>query len=85
MDLSKPEDQVDWDNEQTWSLVWFDHEDFDWDQQSPGDDGLLHGHKALPNLKALLAFYFYGVLDGGFAQEEGIKPTYAWYQDTLKR
>jgi len=85
IDLSQPEDQVDEDNEQTWSLVWFDHEDFDWDQQYLGEDGLLHGKKALPNLKALLELYFYGALEDRFEQEEGIKPTYEWYQDTLKR
>ena len=45
----------------------------------------LHGSKALPDLKKLLELYFYGALEERFEQEEGIKPTYEWYQDTLKR
>ena len=49
------------------------------------EDGLLHGSKALPDLKKLLELYFYGALEKRFEQEEGIKPTYEWYQDTLKR
>lgn len=85
IDLSKPENVVDEDNENTWSLVWFDHEDFDWDEQYLGEDGLLHGTPALPNLKILLDWYFYGALEDKYEQEEGVKPTHEWYQDTLKR
>lgn len=48
IDLSKPEDKVDEDNEQTWSLVWFDHEEFDWTKQYLGEDGVLRGREALP-------------------------------------
>lgn len=85
IDLSRPENEVDENNEDTWSLVWFDHEDFDWDEQYLGEDGLLHGMGALPNLRTLLDWYFYGVLEERFEQEEGIKPTYEWYQETLRR
>lgn len=85
IDLSKPEDKVDEDREGTWSLVWFDHEDFDWDTQYLGEDGLLHGKAASPDFKILLEWYFYGILEDKYEQEEGIKPTYEWYQDTLKR
>ncbi|MCI9320709.1 MAG: SMI1/KNR4 family protein [Lachnospiraceae bacterium] len=85
IDLSKPESEVDEDREQTWSLVWFDHEEFDWDKRYLGKDGLLHGRSALPNLKILLEWYFYGALEDKFEQEAGIKPAYEWYQDTLKR
>ena len=85
IDLSRPEDEVDENNEHTWSLVWFDHEEFDWDQKYLGEDGLLHGRAALPNLKVLLELYFYGALEARFEQEEGITPTYEWYQDSLKR
>lgn len=84
IDLSKPEEMVDGDDEDTWSLVWFDHEDFDWDEQYLGEDGLLHGQAALPSLKVLLDWYFYGELENKYEQEEGVTPTYEWYQDTLK-
>lgn len=85
IDLSKPENMVNENNESTWSLVWFDHEDFNWDEEYLGKDGLLHGKAALPSLKVLLDWYFYGALEDQYEQEEGIKPTYEWYQDTLKR
>lgn len=84
IDLSQPEDKIDEKDESTWSLVWFDHEEFDWDHQYLGEDGLLHGKKALPNLKALLELYFYGVLEERFEREEGIKPTYEWYHENTR-
>lgn len=85
IDLSKPEEVVDENDPLTWSLVWFDHEEFDWDKEYLGEDGLLHGSEALPDFKKLLELYFYGALEDRFEQEKGIKPTYEWYQDTLKR
>ena len=85
IDLSRSEDEVDENNEDTWSLVWFDHEEFDWDQAYLGEDGLLHGQPALPSFKVLLELYFYGALEERYEQEEGIRPTYEWYQDSLKR
>ena len=85
IDLSRPEENIDPDNEFTWSLVWFDHEEFDWDKMYLCDDGLLHGKEAAPDLKAYLEIYFYGSLEAKFEREEGVKPTYQWYLDTLKR
>ena len=85
IDLSRPEDEVDRDREETWTLVWFDHEEFDWEERYLGEDGLLHGRAALPDFKTLLEWYFCGILEERFEQEEGITPTYQWYQDTLKR
>ena len=85
IDLSMPAEESDENNPLTWSLVWFDHEEFNWDEQYLGEDGLLHGMKALPDLKTLLELYFNGALEERFEQENGIKPTYEWYQDTLKR
>lgn len=84
IDLSRPEAEIDEDDEDTWSLVWFDHEEFDWEEEYLGEDGLLHGEPALPSLKVLLELYFCGALEDRFEQEDGIKPTYKWYQDTLK-
>lgn len=60
------------------------YEDFDWDEEYLGEDGLLHGQVALPSLKVLLDWYFYRELVDKYEQEEGVKPTYEWYQDTLK-
>lgn len=85
IDLSKPEEAIDENDPLTWSLVWFDHEEFSWDEEYLGEDGLLHGREALPDLKKLLELYFYGALEERFEREEGIKPTYEWYLDTLKR
>ena len=85
IDLSRPEDQVDEKRKETWSLVWFDHEEFEWDEYYLGEDRLLHGHEALPDLKTLLEWYFYGTLEDRFEQEEGIRPGYQWYHDLLKR
>lgn len=85
IDLSKPEEKIDEEDPSTWSLVWFDHEDFDWDETYLGDDGLLYGREAMPDLKAFLEEYFYGSLEAEFERETGIKPTYQWYLDTLNR
>ena len=84
----------------TWSLVWFDHEEFDWDKMYLCDDGLLHGRGSessppaahrnpefpveFPSASTLRP-YFWGSLEAEFEQDEGIKPTYQWYLDTLKR
>lgn len=84
IDLSRPEDKIDEEDESTWSLVWFDHEDFDWTEQYLGDDGRLYGHPALPSLKVLLEWYFCGGLEEEFEQETGIKPTYKWYNELLE-
>ena len=85
IDLSRPEEQIDENRKETWSLVWFDHEEFEWDESYLGEDGLLHGREALPDLKTLFQWYFYGSLEERFEQEEGVKPAYQWYQDLLKR
>lgn len=29
IDLSRPEEQIDENRKETWSLVWFDHEEFE--------------------------------------------------------
>ncbi len=58
IDLSIPEEEIDENDPLTWSLVWFDHEEFDWNEEYLSEDGLLHGSKALPDLKKLLELYF---------------------------
>ncbi len=85
IDLSVPEPEVDEADERTWPLVWFDHEELEWDQEYLGEDGLLYGQKALPDFKALLELYFYGALEARFEREEGVRPTYEWYRKTLER
>ncbi len=80
LDLSKTEEAVQEEKERTWSLVWFDHEEFDWTTIYLGKDGLLHGSPAAPDFKTLLEWYFCGSLEAEFAKEEGVTPTYEWYQ-----
>ena len=72
--------QSDPQNMDTWSVVWFDHEDFEWEQSYLGEDGLLHGQPAAPDFKTLLEWYFYGSLESEFEAATGVKPTYEWYQ-----
>ena len=80
LDLSMPEDKVDPENAHTWSVVWFDHEDFEWEKSYLGEDGLLHGKPAAPDFKTLLEWYFYGSREAEFEKATGVKPTYEWYQ-----
>ncbi|MDE7272745.1 MAG: SMI1/KNR4 family protein [Lachnospiraceae bacterium] len=85
IDLSRPEDNVDIENRDTWSLVWFDHEDFDWDEQYLDDsDGLLHGQSAAPDLKTLIEWYFCGSVEKAYEEETSEKPTYKWYMATRR-
>lgn len=80
LDLSR-EGKVDYQNADTWSVVWFDHEDFEWEQNYLGEDGLLHGQSAAPDFKTLLEWYFCGSLEAEFEAATGVKPTYEWYQN----
>lgn len=80
LDLSR-EGEVDPQNADTWSVVWFDHEDFEWEQSYLGEDGLLHGQSAAPDFKTLLEWYFCGSLEAEFEAAAGVKPTYEWYQN----
>lgn len=80
LDLSR-EGKVDYQNADTWSVVWFDHEDFEWEQNYLGEDGLLHGQSAAPDFKTLLEWYFCGSLEAEFEAATGIRPTYEWYQN----
>ena len=80
LDLSR-EGKVDYQNADTWSVVWFDHEDFEWEQNYLGEDGLLYGQSAAPDFKTLLEWYFCGSLEAEFEAATGVKPTYEWYQN----
>ncbi len=76
MDLSKDEDLIDQEDESTWSLVWFDHEEFNWSEDYLGEDDLLHGRPAAPSLKVLLDWYFSGSLEPDFEEENDVKLNY---------
>lgn len=78
LDLAKPEELVIPEDPDTWSLVWFDHEEFDWSALYLGEDGLLHGTPAAPDLKTLLEWYFCGSLEAEFEEETGIHVTHEW-------
>lgn len=85
LDLSRPEEQVDLEDDSTWSLVWFDHEEFDWGAKYLGEDGLLHGRAAAPDFQTLLEWYFFCPAEAEFEAKTGIKPTVQWYKDGAKR
>ncbi len=76
LDLAKPEELVDEEDESTWALRWFDHEEFHWDEYYLGKDGLLHGTPAAPDLKTLLEWYFCGSLEPEFEEEYQVKVSY---------
>lgn len=78
LDLAKPEELVIPEDPDTWSLVWFDHDEFDWGTLYMGEDGLLHGQPAAPDLKTLLEWYFCGSLEAEFEEETGIHVTREW-------
>ncbi len=76
IDLSKPESEVDIDDEDTWTLRWFDHEEFDWSYYRE-DDGTLCGRSAFPTLEVMLKYYFCGICDEQYQNqlaEEGDEP-----------
>lgn len=81
LDLTKPEELADPEDPDTWSIVWFEHEEFDWGTQYLGEDGLLHGQPAAPNLQTLLEWYFCGSLEAEFEEETGIHVTYEWLNE----
>lgn len=77
IDLAKDEALVDREDENTWSLVWFDHEEFDWkDYYEIDEEGWLHGSPAAPNLETLLEWYFNGSLEAEFEEENQVKVSY---------
>lgn len=73
LDLSRADALVDPHDETTWSVVWFDHESFDWPAEYAAADGLLHGRAAAPDLRTLLAWYFCGALEADFEAENHVK------------
>lgn len=74
IDLSKSETAVNIDDENTWQLVWLDHEE-DWNQWHTDENGKLIGKPAAPHFQALLEWYFMGKFEPAFAQEFHIKLT----------
>ena len=81
LDLTKQDENTSEDDEETWSLVWFDHEEFDWTDLYLGEDGLLHGTPAAPNLRTLLEWYFLGSLEQEFEAENQVKVSYERLND----
>lgn len=81
LDLTRRGELVNKDDETTWSLVWFDHEEFDWSAWYMGEDGLLHGSPAAPDFKTLLEWYFCGSLEKQFEMENQVKITYERLND----
>lgn len=73
MDLSCPENEVNMKDPKTWSIRWFDHEEFDWNRVYV-TDGRLIGRAAFPSLEVLIDCYFSGKYDSIYEaqlQEDG--------------
>lgn len=81
IDLTRAEESVNECDESTWTLVWFDHEEFDWGKTRLGADGLLHGSPAAPDLRTLLEWYFCGSLVPEFEAENQVKVSYERLND----
>lgn len=83
LDLRRPESEVDLDDEDTWSIRWFDHEEFEWDEIYSDEDGEIVGNPLFPDLQTLLEFYFCGKYDCAYEEqldEDGEEPPcYAEY------
>lgn len=62
IDLSKPDEQVDINDEDTWNIRWFDHEEFEWDTCYM-KNGVLTGDAVAPDFQTLLEWYFCGKYD----------------------
>ena len=75
LDLTVDENAVDVEQENTWSVVWLDHE-MEWPPYYLGEDGRLHGSAAAPDFHTLLEWYFCGSLEERFEREEQVKVTY---------
>ena len=81
IDLSVAEDDISIDDMETWSLQWFDHEEFDWEEEYMNDSGQIKGEFAAPDFKSLLEWYFFGKFDKAYEIQENEKPDYSTYID----
>lgn len=73
IDLKLAKKKANKDDESTWSLVWFDHEEFDWKEEYLKEDGLLYGRPAVPDFQTLLEWYFIGALEQEFENQYQLK------------
>lgn len=80
LDLTCTEDSIDRADADTWSLVWFDHEEFDWEELYLCEDGLVRGRSAAPDFKTLLDWYFFGTLDRIYEKQEGETLDYSQFR-----
>lgn len=83
LDLRRPESEVDLDDEDTWSIRWFDHEEFEWDEIYADEDDSIVGEPLFPDFRTLLEFYYCGLYDRTYEEqleEDGEEsPNYAEY------
>lgn len=69
LDLRRPESEADLDDEDTWSIRWFDHEEFEWDEIYADEDGSIVGRPLFPDLRTLLEFYYCGLYDRAYEEQ----------------
>ena len=72
IDLNLAKQAANLEDASTWSLVWFDHEEFDWEEEYLDEDGLLYGRPAAPDFKTLMEWYFLGTLESDFEKENQV-------------
>lgn len=74
IDLRVKAQAVDLNRCETWSLHFFDHEEFDWKTNYTNANGMACGHKVVPDFQTLLEWYFYERFDRAYELDEGQKP-----------
>lgn len=62
IDTSIDENNVDYEDPSTWSIRWFDHEEFDFEEAGYMDDaGNITGNIMFPTFKAFMEIHFKGI------------------------
>lgn len=72
IDTNIHEESIQCENENTWQVCWFDHEEFHWKQKGVeyvNDEGIVVGDKKLADFKCFLRLYFYGIYDKNYEMQ----------------
>lgn len=72
IDTSIAADDIRCEDNNTWQICWFDHEEFHWKQKGVeyiNDEGVVVGDKMLADFKCFLRLYFYGIYDKNYEMQ----------------
>ena len=72
IDTSICEEDIRCEDDDTWQVCWFDHEEFHWKQKGVeyiNDEGVVVGDKMLADFKCFLRLYFYGIYDRNYEMQ----------------